>query len=213
MFRSARRRSRPNARPLTATSKWFVAPRAVTAQASFRLVRSLWIGSIPDPIAAAAASSIAGYATINRFSEFRFGYELAYLHTSPARFTRSAGAERPGRPFLPRFDTAWTISTTPSCLAPAKSLAFAPAGPTPPGAPKGIPPHRRRWNEFADSRNEAPPTVQGYGGNVRSFRYRHPAVLLGGPARLNAYGTNELRTNQYWLARVGLSVRALRLPL
>ena len=39
-----------------------------------------------------------------------------------------------------------------------------------------------------------------------------PQFFLGGPGQLNAYGTNELRTNQYWLARVGYLYELFSLP-
>jgi hypothetical protein len=35
----------------------------------------------------------------------------------------------------------------------------------------------------------------------------------GGPVRLSAYGINELRTDQYWLARLGHIHELFRLPL
>jgi NTE family protein len=39
-----------------------------------------------------------------------------------------------------------------------------------------------------------------------------PQFFLGGPSQLSAYGTNELRTNQYWLARVGFIYELFSLP-
>ena len=52
-------------------------------------------------------------------------------------------------------------------------------------------------------------------GRVRIFGHDDtgiPQFFLGGPSQWNAYGTNELRTNQYWLARVGYVHELFSLP-
>jgi NTE family protein len=56
--------------------------------------------------------------------------------------------------------------------------------------------------------------VQGFGGSTFGFHDTGiPQFFLGGHGRLSAYGTNELRTNQYWLARAGYEHELFRLPL
>jgi NTE family protein len=55
--------------------------------------------------------------------------------------------------------------------------------------------------------------VQAYGGST--FGYQNtalPQFFLGGPGRLSAYGTNELRTNQYFLLRAGYIHELFKLP-
>jgi NTE family protein len=55
--------------------------------------------------------------------------------------------------------------------------------------------------------------VQGYAGTTFGHDATGiPQFFLGGPGRLSAYGTNELRTDQYWLARLGYVHELFRLP-
>jgi len=55
--------------------------------------------------------------------------------------------------------------------------------------------------------------LQAFGGSTFGNRGTGlPQFFVGGPARLSAYGTNELRTDQYWLGRLGYLHELFRLP-
>ena len=55
--------------------------------------------------------------------------------------------------------------------------------------------------------------LQGFAGSTFGYNDNGiPQFFLGGAGELNAYGTDELRTNKYWLARLGYVHELFRLP-
>jgi NTE family protein len=55
--------------------------------------------------------------------------------------------------------------------------------------------------------------LQAYGGTTFGhYDTGIPQFFLGGPGQLSAYGRNELRTDQYWLGRVGYLYELFNLP-
>ncbi len=198
-------------RPLTATSKWFVAPRAVGASIPFDLYdRSTELAQYR--IHRYGGGIDGGYA-INRFSEFRFGYELAYLHTS-LQIGSPVLPEPSGRVGLSSI--RYSMDHLDNAIVPRTGeIARIRAGwtDTAPGAPKGFPLTDAYVGIIRRLSKRSSAYVQGYGGTTFGHSDTGiPQFFLGGPAQLNAYGTNELRTNQYWLARVGYLYELFGLP-
>ena len=192
-------------------SNWFVAPRGSATSNPFDLYdHSTRIAEYR--IRQVVGGLDVGYA-IDRFSELRFGYESGYLDANL----------RIGSPVLP----------TPSGRLGQTSLRYSMNRLDSPVVPRSgqILSVRAQWNDANPGANRGFPVgelsfgvvhrisrpgsvfLQGAAGST--FGYQNigvPQFFLGGVNRLNAYGTNELRTNQYWLGRVGYIHELFPLP-
>jgi NTE family protein len=198
-------------RPVSAISKWFVAPRAFAMNVPFDLYdHSTRLAQYR--IRRYGAGVDGGYA-INRFSEFRLGYEVAYLNTSLSI----------GSPVLPEPRGRTGITSIQYSLDHLDSPLVPRTGQTA---------HfRTAWVDAAPGASRAFPLSEAYAGVIRPVSKRSstylqtfggttfghydtgvPQFFLGGPGQLNAYGTNELRTNEYWLARIGYLYELFSLP-
>jgi NTE family protein len=197
--------------PISATSKWFVAPRTFAASVPFDLYdRSTRLAEYR--IRKYGGGVDWGYA-INRFSELRIGYEAGYL--DPALTI--------GSPVLPE----------PSGRTSASSIRYTLNHLDSPVVPRTgqVVRFRSAWNDAAPGSNKGFPLSETYIGVIRpvskrgsvylqtlggtSFGYHDtgiPQFFLGGPGDLSAYGENELRTNQYWLVRAGYLYELFSLP-
>ena len=197
--------------PLSETSKWFVAPRAFSITVPFDLYdRSIQLAQYR--IGRYGGGVDLGYA-VNRFSEFRLGYETEYV--DPSLTIGSPVLPEPrGRmgfssiqynldmldsPVVPRsgqiasFRTAWVDAS--------------------PGAGKGFPSSEVYIGVIRRVSKRGSAYIQAYGGTTFGhYDTGVPQFFLGGPAQLSAYGRNELRTDQYWLARVGYLYELFRMP-
>ena len=198
-------------RPVSAVSKWFVAPRALVKNVPFDLYdRSKQLAQYR--IHRYDAGVDWGYA-INRFSEFRLGYEVGYLNPSLSI----------GSPVFPEPSGRTGISSIRYSLDQLDSPLVPRTG--------QVARLRASWIDKAPSAGKGFPMSEAYVGVIRPVSKRGSAYLqtfggttfghddtgipqffLGGPGLLNAYGTNELRTNQYWLARVGYLYELFSLP-
>jgi NTE family protein len=198
-------------RPVTAVSKWFVAPRALAASVPFDLYhRSTQLAQYR--IHRYGGGVDWGYA-INRFSEFRIGYDIGYINTSlsigspvlPEPGGRSGissirySLDKLDSPIVPRtgeiarFRAAWIDAA--------------------PGASNGFPLSEVSLGVIRPVSKRSSAYLQTYGGTTFGHDATGiPQFFLGGTGQLNAYGTNELRTNQYWLARVGYLYELFSLP-
>ena len=198
-------------RPISATSKWFVAPRALAMSTPFDLYhRSTQLAQYR--IRRYGGGVDWGYA-INRFSEFRLGYEVGYLDPSLSI----------GSPVLPepRGQTGissirYNLDQLDSPLVPrtGQIVRFRAAWiDAAPGASQGFPLSEVSAGVIRPVSKRGSAYLQAFGGTT----FGHddtgiPQFFLGGPSQWNAYGTNELRTNQYWLARVGYVHELFSLP-
>jgi len=194
-----------------AQSSWFIAPRAYATNEPFNLYdRSTQLADYR--IRRSGGALDLGYA-INRSSELRLGYDISYFHSSL----------RVGSPILP----------TPAGRVGSSSIRYdldtldSPVVPRRGQAVRG----RFQWtDEYPASRQAFPLAelyvaevvpvskpgsvyVQALGGTTFGVQNTGlPQFFLGGPGRLSAYGTNELRTNQYFMFRLGYVHELANLP-
>ncbi|HTR35787.1 MAG TPA: patatin-like phospholipase family protein [Bryobacteraceae bacterium] len=198
-------------KPITEDSRWFMAPRISLTSSPFDFYdHSSQVAEYR--FRQYGAGFDLGYA-IDRFSELRAAYNLGYLRTSisigapilPAPRGRIGATsirydlDRLDSPIVPRrgedvqFRTQWTDAS--------------------PGAPKGFPLSELSFGVIRPISRPGSVYVQAFGGSTFGHRDTGiPQFFLGGPNRLSAYGTNELRTDQYWLVRAGYLHQLFRLP-
>ncbi len=197
--------------PLTAASKWFIAPRAFATNVPFDLYhRTTQLGQYR--IRDYGGGFDGGYA-FDRFSELRIGYEGGYLDPKltigspvlpePAGRTGISSVrynlDRLDSPVVPRSGEIVSLRT-----------GWVDASP---GASRGFPLAEAYFGVFRRVSKRSTAYVQGYGGSTFGhYNTGVPQFFLGGPGQLNAYGKNELRTDQYWLGRVGYLYELFSLP-
>ena len=198
-------------RPLTATSRWFVAPRFAATNSPFDFYRR------SEQIAYYRIGEVGGGFDlgyeINRSSEIRLGYDAGYLETKlavgdPVLPTSSGrvgftsirySLNQLDSPIIPRTGQFLRLQAQWDDTYPRTHLAFPLAE-----------------ISFGVVRRVSGPGsvfVEGFAGST--FGYHDtglPQFFVGGPTRLSAYGTNELRTDQYWLAKAGYIHELFRLP-
>jgi NTE family protein len=198
-------------RPLSPGNLWFVAPRAYASNSPFDLYSRS--GRIADYRVHRYGGGIdVGYA-IDRFSQLRIGYDLGYLDSSL----------RVGQPTLPtpagRFGSSsirYELDRLDSPVIPRQGQAinarFAWTDESP-GAAHGFPVAELSLTSFLRVSKPASVYAQALGGSTFGHSDTGlPQFFLGGPGRLAAYGINELRTNQYFLGRVGYVHELFNLP-
>jgi len=198
-------------KPLTPSSRWFIAPRMNASDSQQRIY------SNGDPkadyrLGSAEFGLDAGY-TFSRFSEVRVGYDIGYLDANlklgtPEFSTVSGrvGATRfrfvtdhlddpiiPRRGYLGELNFRW-VDTSPQ-------------------APAAFPTLSLRTEFFQPVSNPASVFVIAQGGSTIGYNHTGiPQYLLGGTAGWYAYGENELRGDQYYLFRAGYLRNVIRLP-
>ncbi len=196
---------------LTQTSKWFVAPQLHLSDAGE------WIYSYNTPqadyrIGRAGGGVDVGYA-IDRFSEVRAGYEIGYLNArlklGTPEFASVKGevsderfrfiSDHLDQPVFPRsgyfgqvnFD--WMNKS--------------------PGASSGFPILEMKTEFFKPISHPGSVFLLASGGTTFSYEQTGiPQFFLGGTPGLLAYGSNEVRGDQYFLFRPGYMHRLFSLP-
>ena len=189
-------------RPFTAASHWFFAPRAEATSTSFKIFSK----SDPQADYRVYRDDVGldlGYS-FSRFTEFRAGYEVGYFNAKVRLgmplFTSFKGrfgdmrlrvlSDHTDDPIIPR--KGYSVEST---------FQWFEANP---GAHGDFPLLQARLSYFQPVSPAASIFAQGNGGTT--FDSKHvgtPQFFLGGPAGLNAYGTNELFGNQYYYFRGG----------
>jgi NTE family protein len=198
-------------RPASATSRWFVAPRIFATNTPLDLYdHSTHLAQYR--IGRYGAGADWGYA-INRFSEFRVGYEAAYLR--PSLTIGSAVLPEPsGRTgyssILYRLDALDSPLVPRSGQFARLRAGWADAAP---GSAGGFPLAEASFGVIRRVNKRGSAYVQMSGGSTFDhWQTGIPQFFLGGPNQLSAYGRNELRTNEYWLGRVGYVHELFSLP-
>jgi NTE family protein len=198
-------------RPFTAASRWFVAPHGDASSASFKVFQK------NDPVAdyrlyRARVGADVGYG-FSRFTEIRAGYEVGYLddHLRLGAPTFPSVAGRVGDTRL-HFLSAHTDDP----IAPRDGYSFESTFQwfdTNPGATGSFPLLQAQGMYFKPITRPASIFLHAEGGTTfGSQGIGVPQFFLGGPARLSAYGTNELFGNQYYYFRAGYLHDLLTLP-
>jgi len=200
-------------RPLSSTSNWFVASRALATSAPFDLYNHA------THIAEYTRRQIGGGLDfgygIDRFSEIRLGYDAGYLRASLRVGDHSVLPTPYGR--LGTTSIRYNFDRLDSPVIPRSGQILswrAQWNDASPGANSGFPLSEMYFGMIHPISQRGSVFVQGAGGSTFGFHDTGiPQFFLGGQSRLNAYGTNELRTDQYWLARAGYEHELFSLPL
>ncbi len=189
-------------RPFTATSRWFVAPHGEASNTSFKVFNK------NDPTAdyrlyRANVGADVGYG-FSRFSELRAGYEVGYLDAR-LRLGKPSFSSISGQVGDARLHFLSTHTDDP--IAPRNGYSVESTFrwyDTSPGATGAFALLQTQLMYFKPITRPASLFVQAEGGTTfDSKRIGVPQFFLGGPARLSAYGTNELFGNQYYYFRAG----------
>jgi NTE family protein len=193
------------------TSKWFYAPQVNASNAG------QWIYSYDNPqadyrIIRAGAGLDIGYA-IDRFSEVRAGYQIGYLNADLKLGTPEFSSVK-GRVGDTRFRLV-----TDHLDEPVVPLAgyFGQMNfhffDQSPGAPSGFPNLEMKAEYFKPTSSRNSLFLVAQGGTTMGYEQTGiPQYFLGGTAGLLAYGTNEVRGDQYFFFRMGFMHRLVALP-
>jgi NTE family protein len=199
-------------KPITATSKWFIAPHGSASSSKLKIYRRA------DPqaiyrLGQAELGADLGYG-FDRFSEIRLGYEIGDLDTrlrlGVAAFPSVSGrtgdfkahflVDRADDPIIPR--RGYTAEAT------FKYFDNFP------GAAEAFSVGQAQLQYFQPITRPASIFLSAAGGTTFGTRDTGPFPLffLGGPQRLSAYGLNELYGDQYYLLRAGYLHDLFTLP-
>jgi NTE family protein len=198
-------------KPLRAGTKWFISPRAGATSNPFDLYDRT-IDLAQYRVRQIGAGLDFGYA-IDRFSQIRVGYEAGYLQTS-LQTGDPVLATPAGRVGITSM--RYELDHLDSAIVPrnGQSLTWRTQwDDASPGARRGFPLSEMGGSVVRPVSARASVYLQAFGGTTYGYQQTGiPQFFLGGPARLSAYGTNELRTDQYVLGRLGYLYELFRLP-
>jgi NTE family protein len=197
-------------KPLRST-RFFVAPRIYAINTPFNLYNRS--SQIADYRFRQFGGALDFGYSINRFSELRVGYDAGYFDS----------ALRIGDPTLPtpagrvgETSIRYNLDKLDSPVVPRSGYAVTARAQWTdayPGAPAGFPVSELYVGSVRRISKPASVFFQAYGGTT--FGHNNtglPQFFLGGPWRLSAYGLNEIRTNQYFLGKIGYIRELFRLP-
>ena len=198
-------------RPLSPTSKWFIAPRAGFNSYQYPIYnRNDLLALYRNRLALGGAD--VGYA-LGKTSEVRLGYEAGHQRLSPqigndARLPTISGStgdvslryslNKLDHPVVPRSGMSVKWSTK----------YFY----TNPGAPEGFPVSELQLENFFRLSDPSSVFVNASGGTSYGYKTGIPPFELGGGTRFVAFGTNELLTDQYFLFQTGYIRKLKKLP-
>ena len=198
-------------RPLTAGSRWFLAPEGAASISTFKIYQK------NDPLAIygvdrANIGASVGYA-FNRFAEVRVGYDAGWLKSKLRIGTQQFPAVN-GRTGAARLRFLFDGSDDP--VIPRRGVQMETNFhwfDTSPGAAEAFPVMDARVGYFQPIAHPASLFAISSGGTTFGRQATGtPQFFLGGPERLGSYGLNELRGNQYFLFRGGYLHDLLLLP-
>jgi NTE family protein len=195
-------------RPLSAASKWFVAPRAGFNSSLYPVFNESTLLAVYRNREALGGLDF-GYA-FGGTGELRVGYEGGYQKLKPQIGDTN---------ILPIVSGAtgdvklqYTLLTLNDPVIPRKGKAvkfYTKYFNVNPAAPEGFPVSELEIQSFFQLNRRNTVFLNAYGGSTYGFKAGIPAFHLGGVTRFAAYGTNELLTNQYFLGQVGY-IRTLK---
>jgi NTE family protein len=198
-------------RPFTATSDWFVAPRAMYDNAQFPLFSGNTFLALYRNRTALGGLDV-GYG-FGKTGELRFGYEGGYERLKPqignsTELPTVAGATGD-------FRLQYTLNTLDEPTVPhsGESIRFyTKYFNENPGAPHGFPLSEVQLQNFFRLSDPTSVFLNAYGGTSYDFKTGIPPFNLGGVTRFVAFGTNELLTDKYFLFQTGYIRKLKKLP-
>jgi NTE family protein len=199
-------------RPFRGPIHWFVAPRVEAENTPVDLY------SHNTQLAEYRRTDVnagldIGY-TFDRFSEVRLGYQTGFLKYHPDIGNTSVLPSISGRQGISQLTYVRNYLDDP--IVPRKGTAFASdfsVYDARPGSPKTFPALAGSFQFFQPIRRVESLFFRASGGTTFSFPSTGvPLFTLGGPARLSAYGSNEIFTNQYMLFQAGYLRQIGQLP-
>jgi NTE family protein len=198
-------------RPLTASSKWFVAPEVGAMSSTLR------VDGKTDPVAEyrvgyAGAGVDLGYG-FSRFVQARLGYEIGYLDADLRLGSPVLGDVR-GQESGPRLRVVYDQTDDP--VIPRRGAAVDAAlrwYVRSPGAPDGFRAGSIRVSRFQPITRPSSVFLVAEGGTTfGEMDTGRDQFSVGGAKGLLAYGTNELHGNEYVLLSGGYLRDLWRLP-
>jgi len=195
-------------RPFTATTDWFVAPRALYNNAQFPLFSGNDFLALYRKRVALGGLDV-GYA-FGKTGELRFGYEGGYEQLKPQIGRTSELPTVAGPTGDVRLQ--YTLDTLDQPVVPrsGESIRFyTKYFNENPGAPRGFPLSELQVQNFFRWSDRTSVFLNAYGGTSYNYKTGIPAFGLGGVTRFVAFGTNELLTDQYFLFQTGY-IRTLK---
>ncbi len=195
----------------TQTSKWFYSPQVNASNTG------QWIYSYSNPqadyrIIRAGAGLDLGYA-IDRFSEVRAGYEIGYLNATlklgTPEFSTVKGGVGATRFLFVTDHLDEPIVPSAGYFGQMDFHFFDKS----PGAPSAFPNLEMKTEYFKPISSSNSLFLVAEGGTTMGFEQTGiPQYYLGGTPGLLAYGSNEVRGDQYFFFRPGYMHRVLSLP-
>jgi NTE family protein len=197
--------------PITPTSDWFIAPRALANS-----VQDYVYNGDTEVATYRNRQVLGGFDVGYGFGttgELRLGYEGGYEKLSPQIGNSSVLPTVSGATGDARLQFQLNTLDNPVIPRSGQSLLLYTQGDsTNPAAPGPFPLSEVQSQSFF--RISAPSSVfiAASGGSTYGFKAGIPAFSLGGSQRLVAWNTNELYTNQYFLGQLGFIHELLKLP-
>jgi NTE family protein len=198
-------------RPLSATSDWFVAPRAMYNNAQFPLFNDNNFFALYRNRVALGGLDV-GYG-FGKTGELRFGYEGGYQQLKPQIGNSTELPTVAGPTGDVRLQYILNALDQPVVPHSGESVRFyTKYFNENPGAPHGFPLSELQLQNFFPLSHPSSVFLNAYGGTSYGYKTGIPPFDLGGVTRFAAFGTNELLTNQYFLFQTGYIRKLKNLP-
>lgn len=198
-------------RPFTATSDWFVAPRALYNNAQFPLFSANKFLALYRNRVALGGLDV-GYA-FGKTGELRFGYEGGYQRLKPQVGSSGELPTVAGPTGDIRLQYILNTFDQPVVPRSGENIHFyTKYFNENPGAPHGFPLSELQLQNFFRLSEPSSVFLNAYGGTSYGYKTGIPPFNLGGVTRFAAFGTNELLTDQYFLFQTGYLRKLKNLP-
>jgi NTE family protein len=198
-------------RPFSFSSNWFVAPRLSVSSYHYPLYFKRDLLALYRNRLAGGGIDV-GYG-FGRTGELRLGYEGGYQHLSPQIGNATELPTVPGATGDVRLQ--YSLNTLDDPVVPSTGHSvefFTKYFNTNPGAPQGFPVSELQIQNFVPLSDRSSVFLNAFGGTSYGYKTGIPQFGLGGVSHFVAFGTNELLTNQYFLAQTGFIRKLTRMP-
>jgi NTE family protein len=198
--------------PVMASQHWFVATHADAQNAPLDFYRSAGPYASYRELQTNAGVDV-GY-TITRYAELRAGYQVGrikYDHeVGPPVIASAWNGTQTSTRFRMTFDHTDDAVVPRSGAAAEMFFAYFHHRA---GAEESFPSLQLKLRAYKTVGNRGSLYAVGTAGSTFGYTQTgFPIFDLGGAATLAAYGPNEIRTNQYWLAQTGYMYKIMSMP-